>query len=104
MQHIDPHTIACESLDAFRKTVSELGIRTVFLAWRAEWAPSSETPGAAHGEVVFGSLREITLLAYQRATGTVIRFAGGASLERATVKALLEADGLTVAERCRNIT
>lgn len=104
MQHIDSHTTSCGSLDQFRKSLKELGIQTAFLSWRAEWAPSSETPGMTHGDVVFGSLREITLLGYQGSTGTLVRYEAGATATREELKALLEADGLIVKERCRNIT
>lgn len=104
MHHIDSHTIACESLDEFRKTIKDKEIRVIFLAWREEWAPSTQTPGVTHGAVVFGGLRELTVLGYQGTTGVLVRFAAGATWTRAALKELLMADGLTVQERCRNIS
>ena len=63
------------------------------------------TPGVNHGDVVFGSLREITLLAYDKPAGAVVRLdLLGPDADRARVRADLEAAGLRVEERKRNLT
>ena len=105
MRHIDSHTVICETLSQFRNELRNREIKTSVIAWRAEWAPATDTPGATHGDVVFGSLRETTLLGYQRATGTVVRLElRGPEADRSTLRAVLESDGLTVEERSRNLS
>ena len=105
MTDSDPLTIACNDLPAFRKELSARGIQTAILAWRAEWAPAGETPGANHGDVVFGSLREVTVLGYHKPSGTVVKLElRGEAADRDGIKAHLQAAGLRVEERSRNIS
>lgn len=105
MQHHDPKTIICDSLGNFIKELQDKGLKVSILTWRAEWAPMTAVPGENHGDVVFGSLREITLLAYHGSTGSIIHHdVRGEEADRVKVRAALEAAGITVEERSRNIT
>ena len=105
MQHSDPLTTICETFEDFLKSIKDKEITTVIQTWRGEWAPRTEEPGVNHGEVLFGSLQEVTLLGYHGATGTIIRFtARDAAADRPRFRGALQAAGLTVEERCRNIT
>lgn len=105
MQHTDPKTIICDSLGNFIKELQNKGLKISILTWRAEWAPMTAVPGENHGDVVFGSLREITLLAYHGPTGSIIHHdLRGEEADRVKVRAALEAAGITVEERSRNIT
>jgi len=105
MQHDSPLRIACEDLIIFQKTLQDKGIRTAILTWREEWAPASDVPGENHGNVVFGSLREVNVLGYHKPSGTIISLAlHGAAAEKKTIREQLIAAGFTVEERCRNLT
>ena len=105
MQHNDSRTYSCSHLPDFLKELQDRSLHTVILAWRAEWAPMTATPGINHGDVVFGSLREISLLAYDKPVGSVVRLdLRGPDADRVRVRAELEAAGLRVEERKRNLT
>ena len=101
----DHRRVACATLNSFISAVKDRGIASVILAWRHEWAPSSAIPGQTHGEVVFGSVREVTLLGYHKPSGTVISVAvGGEEADRSLIRQQVMEAGLTVTERCRNLT
>jgi hypothetical protein len=105
MPHHDSRTCSCANLSDFLKELRGRSLYTVILAWRAEWAPMTATPGVNHGAVVFGSLREITLLAYDKLAGSIVRLdLFGPEADRERIKAELAAAGLRVEERKRNLT
>jgi hypothetical protein len=105
MQHEDSRTSSYANLLDFLKALQDRSLSTVILTWRAEWAPMTAVPGVNHGDVVFGSLREITLLAYDKPTGTVLRLELlGPEADREHLRAQLQAAGLRVEERKRNLT
>jgi len=105
MQHDTPLRIVCEDLIEFQKHLKDKALQTVILTWREEWAPASDVPGENHGNVVFGSLREITVLSYHKPSGTIISLTlKGPQAERKTVRGQLINAGFTVEERCRNLT
>lgn len=105
MKHDTSLGIDCEDLIYFQKLLNDKGIRTIILTWRDEWAPASDVPGQTHGNVVFGSLREVTLLGYHKPSGTIIRHVlGGAAADRKALRDQLNTAGFTVEERCRNLT
>lgn len=98
-------TIPCASLNEFIKLVQDKQLHTVIAAWREEWAPHTAVPGMTHGDVVFGSLRELTVLAYDKPLGQILRLELlGPDADRPAVVATLRAAGLRVEERKRNIT
>ena len=84
---------------AFLATARELGIATVILAWQEEYGQQDD-PTAVRYE----RLARITLLAYERGTGRILRctLPGGAQM-RARLRAAVTAAGLAIEERCRNI-
>lgn len=105
MQHDDQLRVHCDDLETFIKHLRNRGIRTAVVAWREEWAPASDIPGQTHGEVTFGSLRELTVLGYHKPSGSIVSLhLTGPLAERKAVREALTAAGLTVEERCRNIT
>ena len=105
MPHDTAHRIVCESLGEFQKSLRDKEIKTAILTWREEWAPASEVPGQNHGEVTFGSLREIQVLGYHRPSGTIISLVlRGPDAERQTIREQLVSSGFKVSERCRNLT
>jgi hypothetical protein len=105
MQHEDSKTCLYANLPDFLKVLQDKSLHTVILTWRAEWAPMTATPGVNHGDVVFGSLREITLLAYDKPTGSVLRLELlGPDADRERIRTELKAAGFRVEERKRNLT
>lgn len=105
MSHDTTLRIICSSLSEFQKSLQDQGIKNAILTWREEWAPAGEVPGVNHGEVTFGSLREIKVLGYHRPSGTIISLVlRGPDAERRTIREHLVGAGFTVAERCRNLT
>lgn len=105
MQHDTPLRIVCEDLISFQNLLLDKEIRTAVVTWRDEWAPASDVPGQTHGNVVFGSLREVNVLGYHKPSGTIISLAlQGAAADRKVVREQLVAAGFRVEERCRNLT
>jgi hypothetical protein len=105
MSHEATLKIICKDLVEFEKTLHEKGIQKAIVTWREEWAPAGEIPGENHGEVTFGSLREIEVLGYHRASGTIIGVVlRGPEAQRPAIREHLLAAGLSVSERCRNLT
>jgi hypothetical protein len=95
----------CSTLNEFIKAMHDKGLHTAIVAWREEWAPHTTVSGVTHGDVVFGSLRELTVLAYHKPQGQVLRLElQGAEADRSAVVATLRAAGLRVEERKRNLT
>ena len=84
---------------AFLATARELGIATVILAWQEEYGQQEDSSA-----VRYERLAQLTLLAYERAGGRILRCAlpGGAAV-RARLRSEFVAAGLTVEQRCRNI-
>jgi hypothetical protein len=84
---------------AFLASARELGIATVIIAWQEEYG-QQDGPSAVRYE----RLARLTLLGYQRATGSILRCAlpGGPEV-RARLRAEFAAAGFAVEERCRNI-
>ncbi len=84
--------------EAFMADARARGVRTVVIAWQEEYGQE-----AAQGSVNYAVLRRLTLLAYHRADGTILRcqLVGGAR-EREELRATLAAHGFAVALRCRN--
>ena len=105
MPHDTALRIVCEDLVEFQKHLHAKAVQMVILTWRHEWAPASDVPGENHGNVVFGSLNEVTLLSYHKPTGTIISLAmNGPDADRKAVREQLVQAGFTVEERCRNLT
>ena len=105
MPHDTALRIICEDLVEFQKHLNDKAVQMVILTWRHEWAPASDVPGENHGNVVFGSLSEVTLLSYHKPSGTIISLAlQGEAADRKAVREQLVQAGFTVEERCRNLT
>ena len=98
-------TVPCATVNDFLKLMQDKGLKTAIVAWREEWAPHTAQPGVTHGDVVFGSLREVTVLAYDKPNGLILRLElRGETADRPATVAALKAAGLRVEERKRNIT
>ncbi len=105
MPHNTAHRIFCDSLIEFQKSLRDKEINVAILTWREEWAPAGEVPGQNHGEVTFGSLREIQVLGYHRSSGTIISLVlHGPDANRPVIREQLVNAGFKVSERCRNLT
>lgn len=74
------------------------GLTTIVIAWQQEYGQVPGTPG-----VVFDRLAHFSLLAYHKATSTILRcHQHGGTEERAAMAARLRRAGFTVEERDRN--
>jgi hypothetical protein len=94
MDHLDHADPA-----AFIAAATGLGVRTVIIAWQEEYGQVPQLE-----RINYQRLRQLWLLAYHRAGGVLLRcqLEGGAD-ERGRLRRELEAAGLAVEERCRNI-
>jgi hypothetical protein len=86
-----------DDVAAFIAETTRLGVATAILAWQDEYG---QVPDAAR--VDYDRVRVITLLAYHQGTILRCRLAGGKD-ERAHLRGALQAAGLAVEERSRNI-
>jgi hypothetical protein len=86
----------CVTIESFVTEVRARSLPVAILAWRAEYGPAATADGTA----AYRPVQEVTLLAYDR--GTVVR-CDLPQAERGAVRAALEAAGVRVEERCRNI-
>lgn len=93
---------SCSDRDDFLRQVRAAGIATVIVAWRDEWAPSTATAGVAHGDVRFGPMHDLLVLAYRR--GHLLRWQPPADTKRDDVARDLRELGLRVELRSRNIS
>lgn len=93
-----PDECDCADSASFISEARQRGVHTVVIAWQQEYCQDLTAPG-----VVYERLAQFWLIAYHKATSTILRcHQEGDADARAAMADQLRAAGFTVEERDRN--
>jgi hypothetical protein len=106
-EHLEARTVTAASLAAFVTEVQARGIRQVIVAVQQEYAqelPADVAAAPAVTGVVYDRLKRCWLLAYERATGLLVRAVlDGEAADAEALTAHLSNHGFMVERRSRNL-